>query len=143
VYGWSLIRKENTLHFPPKVVNEYKLEKDSDIILISGSKISGGFCISKLNALKSSKLSKIIENNPDLESEENIGKIIKYKGRTYCHVKLTDNTVTLSEKIMNHFNVKNGNKLLIIRGSNIAFDCILKGPLVEVANKSDKPIEVY
>jgi len=144
VYGWSIIRKDNTLYLPPKVVNEYKLEKDSDIILISGSKISGGFCITSLKTLKSSKLSRVVENNPDLESEESIGQIINYRGKNYCHLKLTnDNSLILSEKIMSHFNVKNGNKLLIIKGSRIAFSCCNKGPLIRVAHESNKLIEVY
>jgi len=144
VYGWSIIRKDNTLYLPPKVVNEYKLEKDNDIILFSGSKISGGFCITSLKTLKSSKLSRVVENNPDLENEENIGKIINYGGRSYCHLKLTDeNSLILSDKIMTHFNMKNGNKLLIIKGSRIAISCCLKGPLIKVAHESNKLIEVY
>ena len=119
------------------------LEKNSDIILFNSSKTSGGFCISKLETLKSSKLSKIIENNPLLEDEENIGQIIEYKGRDYCHLKLNgQNCINLSQIIMDHFNLKTGDKLLIIRGSNIAFDCIHKGPLVKVANESNEEIKI-
>lgn len=144
VYGWSVIREENTLHFPPDVISEYMLEENSDIVLFSSSKISGGFCISRLDTLKSSKLSKIVENNPALEMEDCIGKIVPYKGKSYCHLKLDDQgNINLSQEIMNYFSVKNGDKLLIIRGSNIAFDCLLKGPLVEVANESDKHIDVF
>ena len=144
VFGWSIIREEDTVCLPPELIKEYHLEKKSDIILFTGSKTSGGFCISKLETLKSSKLSKIIENNPLLEDEENIGRIIEYNGRSYCHLKLNEqNSINLSQKIMNHFNLKIGDKLLIIRGSNIAFDCILKGPLVKVANETNKEIKVY
>lgn len=144
VFGWSVIGKENTIHFPPDVISEYGLEEESDIILFTASKTSGGFCISKLDTLKSSKLSTILDNNPDLENEENIGQIIKYKGKSYCHLKFMDgSSIKLSPKIMDHFNLKSQDKLLIVRGSNIAFDCILKGPLVEVANKSDKEIKTY
>ncbi|OUM65113.1 hypothetical protein PIROE2DRAFT_60224 [Piromyces sp. E2] len=144
VYGWSIVRKDNTLYFPPQVLNEYSLEEECDIILFTSSKTSGGFCITKLTTLKSSKLSKIIENNPDLESEDEIGQIIQFKGKSYCHLKLTkQRSLLLTDKILNHFKVKNGNQLLIVRGSNIAFDCLLKGPLIEVANKSNKVIQVY
>lgn len=144
VFGWSVIRKENTIHFPPDVINEYGLEEESDIILFTASKTSGGFCISKLESLKSSKLSGILDNNPDLESEENIGRIMGYKGKSYCHLRIMgENGIVLSPEIMNHFNVKSQDRLLIVRGSNIAFDCILKGPLVEVAESSDKEIRTY
>ncbi len=144
VYGWSVIGEENMLYFPPDVISEYMLEENSDIVLFSSSKISGGFCISKLETLKSSKLSKIVDNNPTLEMENCIGQIVTYKGKSYCHLKLNgQNNINLSQQIMDYFNVKNGDKLLIIRGSNIAFDCLLKGPLVEVANESNKQIEIY
>lgn len=36
-----------------------------------------------------------------------------------------------------------GDNLLLVRGSNIAFDCLLKGPLVEMAEKSEKMIVQY
>ena len=144
IFAWSIIRKDNTVCLPPELIKEYHLEKNSDIILFNSSKTSGGFCISKLETLKSSKLSKIIENNHLLEDEENIGQIIEYKGRSYCHLKLNDQDgINLSQKIMNHFNLKIGYKLLIIRGSDIAFDCILKGPLVKVANETNKEIKIY
>ena len=144
VYGWSIIREDNTLYFPPDIIKEYSLEKNSDIILFTASKISGGFCISKLDTLKSSKLSKIIKDNPILEDGDNIGQIIKYKGKNYCHLEMTNQyNIKLNAEMMEHFNLKPGDKLLIIRGSNIAFDCILKGPLIEVANKSEKHINEF
>lgn len=144
VYGWSLIKENNTIYFPPDVIKEYSLEEKSDIILFTASKISGGFCISKLETLKSSKLSRIIENNPNLEDEEEIGQIINYKGKVYCHLKMINQYhIELNAELMEHFSLKTGDKLLIIRGSNIAFDCILKGPLIEVANKSKKRINEF
>lgn len=143
VYGWSIIRENNTIYFPPDVIKEYSLKEKSDIILFTASKISGGFCISKLDALKSSKLSKIVENNPNLEEEEKIGQIINYKGKDYCHLKMSNHNIKLPQQLIKHFNLKNGDKLLIIKGSNIAFDCILKGPLIEVANKSKKDINEF
>lgn len=144
VFGWSVLGKENTIHFPPDAISEYGLEEESDIILFTASKTSGGFCISKLETLKSSKLSGILDDNPDLESEESVGQIIKYKGKSYCHLKLLgENSIELSSEIMDHFDLKSQDRLLIVRGSNIAFDCIIKGPLVEVANKSDKEIKTY
>lgn len=144
VYGWSVIRENNSLYFPPDLIKEYHLEKGLDIIIFSASKISGGFCISPLDALKSSKLSKIIEDNAVLENKEKIGQIIRYKGKNYCHLKMTDqNNIKLTPDIMKQFNLKKEDKLLIIRGSNIAFDCILKGPLIEVAKETDKHIEIY
>ncbi len=144
VFGWSVIREDNSFSIPPQTVEEYKLSEQSCLILFTSSKISGGFCITGVEKLKHSKLSKILENNPELEAEEANEKIIDYKGKSYCRIKMMDAChIQLTEEIKNHFNVKCGDKLLVIRGSNIAFDCLAKGPLLEVANDSDKKIEIF
>lgn len=144
VFGWSVIREDNSFCFPPQTIEEYKLLEQSCLILFTSSKISGGFCITGVEKLKGSKLSKIVENNPELESEEANGKIINYKGKSYCRVKMTDAShIQLTEEIKSHFDVKCGDKLLVIRGSNIAFDCLAKGPLLEVANESEKQIDIF
>lgn len=144
VYGWSIVRDDNTLILPPDVMKEYGLEANSDIILFSSSKTSGGFCISKFKTLKDSKLSGILINNPELEDENSMGKIINYKEKSFCHIKVAESKkIILSDKILKHFGVMNGNRLLIVRGSNIAFDCLLKGPLIEVAKETDKTIDIY
>lgn len=144
VFGWSIINEDNVVCFPTETIKEYKLIEQSGLILFTSSKISGGFCITGIDILKTSKLSSIIENNPELEMEESKDKIITYKGKSYCHIKmLDDNHIKLTEDIMKHFQLKNGDMLLVVRGSNIAFDCLIKGPLVEVANKSAKQIEIF
>ena len=144
VYGWSIVRDDNTLILPFDVMKEYGLEEHSDIILFSSSKTSGGFCISKLKTLRDSKLSSILMNNPELEDENKLNTIINYKGKSFCHIKVVGKKkINLSEKILKHFGIMKGNRLLIVRGSNIAFDCLLKGPLIEVAKETDKKIDVY
>ena len=141
VYGWSLIRDDNSICFPPEAIDEYKLNGDANIVLFTASKTSGGFCISKFDTLKSSGLSHIINDNPELERDT--GRIVGYKGKSYCHLQMSGNGVELSCEIMDHFDLKTEDKLLIIKGSNIAFDCIVKGPLVDMANESEKDIGIY
>ncbi|GKX27553.1 hypothetical protein SH1V18_00330 [Vallitalea longa] len=144
VFGWSVIKDDNKFCFPKETVEEYKLIEQSGLILFTSSKISGGFCITGIETLKNSKLSRIIENNPELETEESLGKIISYKGKSYCHIEMIDEKhIVLTEDIKNHFDLSIDDKLLIVRGSNIAFDCLVKGPLVEVANESSKQIDVF
>ena len=141
VYGWSVIDSNNSLCFPPEVINDYGLGYGTDLVLFTASKASGGFCISKFETLKSSGLSHIISENPELESDS--GRIIGYKGKSYCRLRMSGDRLELSSQIMNHFELERGDKLLVIKGSNIAFDCIVKGPLVDMANESEKDIGVY
>lgn len=58
-------------------------------------------------------------------------------------VQFENNIVKLSSNILKKFDVNVGDNLLLVRGSNIAFDCLLKGPLVEMAEKSEKMIVQY
>ena len=45
VFGWSLIRADGSIHLPPMVVCEYNLAADDRIIIFTGSRITGGFCV--------------------------------------------------------------------------------------------------
>lgn len=145
VFGWSKIREDGCVYFPKKVIDEYRLSGCGELILISGSKISGGFCVSTYQALENSKLSNILKSNPKLMKKELAdGEAISYKGRRYCWTAFCDDErIELTEDMRKEFELKTGDELLIIRGSNIAYDCIVKGPLVEMAKQSEKTIEQF
>lgn len=145
VFGWSEIKEDGCVHFPGKVIEEYGLSQCSELILISGSKISGGFCISTYQTLLASKLNNILKSNPKLMKRETLdGEAISYKGRRYCWTAFYDGEhIKLTEDMLKEFELKIGDNLLIIRGSNIAYDCIVKGPLVEMAQQSKKNIEKF
>ena len=56
VFGWSLIREDGSIHFPPMAICEYDLAADDRIIIFTGSRITGGFCVTNNRMLLSSKL---------------------------------------------------------------------------------------
>ena len=43
VFGWSVIGAEGTIHFPTMALSEYNLTSEPEIIIFTGSKITGGF----------------------------------------------------------------------------------------------------
>lgn len=45
VFGLSVIRPDLTIHIPPQALLEYGATRDGKIIIFTGSKITGGFCI--------------------------------------------------------------------------------------------------
>lgn len=47
VFGWSPIGKEGCVQVPEQVIDEYQLFTENKLILISGSKSSGGFVVSR------------------------------------------------------------------------------------------------
>ena len=144
VYGWSRVNSDMKLCLPPELVKEYGLNDTEDIvILMSSSKTSGGFCVTSMKKIRKSAISHIIDRKPILKEKNKQYFIITYKNRVYVSVQFENNIVKLSSNILKKFDVNVGDNLLLVRGSNIAFDCLLKGPLVEMAEKSEKMIVQY
>lgn len=85
VFGLSVIRPDLTIHIPPQALLEYGATRDGKVIIFTGSKITGGFCITTYSLLSNSKLKHILEDCPVLRdcllSE---GEFMQYKGRKYA-----------------------------------------------------------
>lgn len=81
VFGWSVIGAEGTIHFPTMALSEYNLTCEPEIIIFTGSKITGGFCVTNQRMLSSSKLKHIIDDLPGLTGEHSsdAGQFISYK----------------------------------------------------------------
>ena len=89
IFGKSLIRDDLTVHLPPQAITEYNIVAEGKVYLFTGSKVTGGFCVTRKGLLQPSKLGHILADNPDLQNykvEE--GKFIPYKGRSYFEITL-------------------------------------------------------
>ena len=47
VFGRSLIREDLSVRFPPQAVREYDITADQRVYLMTGSKSTGGFCVTR------------------------------------------------------------------------------------------------
>lgn len=145
IFGWSEIKKDLSVHLPKMVIEEYTIVDEKKVFLISGSKKTGGFCVTNKNLLINSKISNILEDNEELkEYRLREGEFVKYKGRLYCWLTISkDGILRLNEEILNILSLKVGDKLLSIRSSDIAFTMGVKGPLIERAHQFEGEILVY
>lgn len=66
VFGLSVINPDLTIHIPPQALLEYDALRDGKVIIFTGSKITGGFCVTTYLLLSNSKLSHILEECPAL-----------------------------------------------------------------------------
>ena len=66
VFGLSVIYPDLTIHIPPQALLEYDAARDGKIIIFTGSKITGGFCVTTYSLLRGSKLKHILEDCPAL-----------------------------------------------------------------------------
>ncbi|MCO7127336.1 hypothetical protein NIE88_16320 [Sporolactobacillus shoreicorticis] len=145
VFGWSKINNDLTMQLFKMAIDEYDITSEGKVYLISGSKKTGGFCVSKKGLLANSKIGNVLTDLPlliDYQTDE--GKFVNYKGRLYCWLSVSKTGVLqFSDALLNTLSLKANDKLLSIRGSDIAFVMGAKGPLIERANSFEENIDVY
>ena len=145
IFGKSLIGENGVIQLPTQAIQEYDITADGKVYLFTGSKSTGGFCITRKGLLEPSKLGHILTETPQLQNyTAQQGEFIAYKGRSYCWVEISKSgKITLTEKMTKFLRVEQGMYLLSIRSSDIAFTMGAKGPLLERAKNYDGEIPVY
>ena len=145
IFGKSLIRDDLTIHLPTQALTEYNAAAEGKVYLFTGSKVTGGYCVTRKGLLEPSKLGHILTDNPVLQNYQiTEGEFIKYKGRSYCWVNISENgVIPLSRQILDFLNLEIGMELLSIRSSDIAFTMGATGPLLERADNYEGEIPLY
>lgn len=145
IFGKSIIQENGTIQLPTQAVEEYGITTDGKVYLFTGSKITGGFCVTRKGLLEPSKIGHILTETPELLNYSvDAGRFIKYKGRSYCWIDISERgIIVLTKDMMNFLDINPGMKLLSIRSSDIAFTMGAKGPLLEKAINYDGNIPEY
>ena len=145
VFGLSEISNTYTVQIPDQALSEYGIAKDDKVIIITGSKTTGGFCVTNKSLLLQSKLKHILDDCTTLSNYSiKSGEFIRYKGRGYSWLPVSlTGVIELSEDAMKYLDLKIGNSLMCIRSSDIAFMMGVKGPLIDKANVYKGEIKRY
>lgn len=145
IFGKSIIHEDGTIQFPLQAIEEYRITSENKIYLFTGSKKTGGFCVTRRGLFYPSKIGHILQETPSLlEFETKPGEFVKYKGRYYCWLPISiDGKIKLNKDVMNFLEIIPNMELLSIRSSNIAFTMGAKGPLLEKAKKYKGEIPVF
>ena len=77
---------------------------------MTGSKVTGGFCVTRKGLLYPSKLGHILTDNPALcDYSIPQDEFIPYKGRSYCWKIIDDSgKIQMTEEMMNFLELKQG-----------------------------------
>jgi hypothetical protein len=145
IFGKSVIGDNGIIQFPEQAVHEYSITSEGRIYLFTGSKSTGGFCVTRKGLLEPSKLGHILYDNSELRDYTvPQGEFIKYKGRSYAWVEISsDGKIILTEEMMSFLILSTGMKLLSIRSSDIAFTMGAHGRLIDESMKHESEIPVY
>lgn len=135
VFGWSVVDEDGRILLPGEAVAEYGIEPGERVFLMSGSRISGGFSVSRKSTIERSNISDILAQNPDLagfRTEE--GQIIKIGIRSLCWLTTTEGGgLRLLPPVLEAYGVKPEGRLLAARGSYMGIGMLVKGPIVNEA----------
>ncbi len=145
VFGLSMIGNHNEIQIPEQAIIEYSITKDNKIIIFTGAKATGGFCVTSHALLSNSKLKHILDDCPALAGYElQEGSFIRYKGRGYSWLTTSPSgVIRLPEQTMEYLNLSAGDTLMSIRSSDIAFTMGAKGPLMDKVHSYNGIIPEY
>jgi len=81
-FGWSVVGTEGEIVLPPEAVKEYAFEKSERLVLIPGSRTSGGFGLRKVTSLACSPIGAALKAHSKLRRHEvKTGEIVEHGGR--------------------------------------------------------------
>lgn len=145
IFGKSVIRDNLQIHFPSQAIEEYNICSEDKVYLFTGTKVTGGFCVTRKGLLEPSKIGNILSDTPDLkEYKLPEGEFVSYKGRMYCWKSISKNgVIELTTEMLKVLDLSIGMELLSIRSSDIAFTMGARGPLLEKAKNYNGTIEIY
>lgn len=144
VFGWSKVSDKGKIPLPPEAMEAYGLKKFDKVILMSGSRRSGGFAVSTPALLAGSPLAAGLNRFPRLRTfQMPEGRVVRVEGRPLCWTSIDeDGSITLPYETLREYEILPGDRLLTVRGSGLALGFALRGPLVDEA-LTHTEIEVF
>jgi hypothetical protein len=138
IYGLSVIGKEGLLKIPEEALIDYDLKLTEKVVILSGSKTSGGFSINSPLKIIDSQLKgllKILEydsSTVNFSTEEN--KIFQFKNKIILWTKLNNHgKIGLSKNTLDFLNLKVNDKLVVGKGGSLGPCFISKGRIYQEA----------
>lgn len=144
VFGWSKVYENGDIILPPEACIEYEYNLQDKVILLSGSKTSGGFSLIKTEKLRESSLSHILVEFPELSRNDfPKGKIVRHRSKLLCWTQIGQGCkISLPKRTLDELKIYCDGKLLAARGSGLGLSFITKGPIYQEAQKHSN-LEIY
>lgn len=136
VFGWSRVGNQGRAVIPPDALAEYHLNETDKVIVLPGSRTSGGFALALSKSLSDSPIGRAVDACPGLSDfQVPEGEPVAHKERLYCWVHLREGAVTIPPATLSGYGVSIGDRLLVVRGSSLALGFAVRGPIVEEATR--------
>jgi hypothetical protein len=140
VFGISSIREDYQIQIPMEAFNEYVLDETDILVILSGSKTSGGFGVYVPQKIMDSNMHKILDY---LQYDKHSGyfKVPAYtiknmNQRVISWIPINrDGIFSLNDQLAQQLNIRIGDKLVVARGSNMGPAFVSRGPIYKEAMK--------
>jgi bifunctional DNA-binding transcriptional regulator/antitoxin component of YhaV-PrlF toxin-antitoxin module len=134
-YGWSVVSEAGRISIPREAMDEYGFGDYEKVILMSGSRRSGGFALTTPRKLAGSPLSTVLQSFPRLRTfQMPEARVVRAGGRSYCWTAIAEGGyITLPLDTLREYGVIPGDRLLTVRGSGLGLGFAVRGPIVEEA----------
>ena len=143
IFGWSKVRRDGRINIPPEAFDEYAFHEGENVVVIPGSRKSGGFGLAHIEEVEKSPIGSFLEKCPELlRFELPEGETVEVGGRLYCWVKVSDKSIRLSLGTLSKYGIGKDKLLLVGRGSSMAIGFIAKGLIFEEGKKHPE-LEVF
>jgi len=143
VFGWSRVASAGRIRVPPEALHEYSLQEAERLLVIPGSRTSGGFGLGSLPSIRKSPVGDVAEALPELAAflvPE--AQALRRRGKPYCWVTLRAGEIRMPPDTLQAYGVAIGDDLLVIRGSGLALGSAVRGPIVE-GDRKHPEIELF
>jgi bifunctional DNA-binding transcriptional regulator/antitoxin component of YhaV-PrlF toxin-antitoxin module len=144
VFGVSVVGRDGSILLPPEAMKEYGYKDGEKVILMNGSRTSGGFVVTVKATIEGSKIASIFKTAPGLMNFSIAeGEITCNRRRLFCWTLIKPGGyIVLPEKSLAAYGIKLGGNLVVGRGSNFGIAFLAKGPVWEFAVKHPA-VEVF
>ncbi len=137
VFGWSKVDRTGKIAIPQEAMQEYGLSVWHKVILMSGSRRSGGFGLTTPALLRGSPLSSVLKRFPQLGAfRMPEARVVRIGQRAFCWTTIQEGGyITLPVETLREYEIMAGDLLLSVKGSALAIGFAAKGPILEEARE--------
>ena len=137
IFGLSGVSVKGTVAIPPQAMDEYKFREGDYIILMSGSRRSGGFGLTKRSIIEKSAIAGTVKDLPGLFSYRiPEAEVVSGRGRLFCWTTIkTGGCIEVPPETLSRYGVKAGDRLAVGRGSYLSIAFIARGPILHECRK--------
>jgi hypothetical protein len=148
IFGWTRVKKGGEVLIPPEAYEEYDFTQKTKVILIQGSKTSGGFCLTTVERLQKTRLKNVLDvlqysgETGELGAPASELHMYMKKGISWTHLD-ERGVFILADKVMEYYDISVGSVLLTGRGSDTGLAFIVRGGIYQAARHYQGEIKIF